>query len=475
MRKGFRLTAPAGVVTVGGVTESAPSPATTPSLGNGTKIGYAVGSLASGTFGTVPGFLLVIYLTDTLGVAAAIAGLAVAIPKFWDVIFNPIVGGWSDRTNSRMGPRRPWMLAGALLLPITFIAVFSVPQGVSPNVAAVVVAVLFLVAASAYALFQVPYVSMPAEMTSSYKERTSVVAFRIVALTLGILISGSLAPVLVEAGGGGYPGHTLMAIVIGLFMGVTMVIAVIGTRKAPRTSIPSGAANLMIAWRAARSNQFFMPLWGAFVLQALANAAMLATVPYVARYILDDPGASSILFVALVAPAIIVMPFWNWYGKRWDKRRGFVVGSLCYLVGAIGLAAAKVLPEAGIIALVALMGVGYAAMQLFPLAMLPDTVSVDEARTGQRRSGMLTGLWTAGETGAFAIGPGIVGLILGLFGFVSSSGGEGTTQSDMAINGIVVALALLPTIAMALSLWLISRYTLTEEVLEEELAAHPVP
>jgi len=152
-----------------------------------------------------------------------------------------------------------------------------------------------------------------------------------------------------------------------------------------------------------------------------------------------------------------------------------VVGSLCYLVGAIGLAAAKVLPEAGIIALVALMGVGYAAMQLFPLAMLPDTVSVDEARTGQRRSGMLTGLWTAGETGAFAIGPGIVGLILGLFGFVSSSGGEGTTQSDMAINGIMVALALLPTIAMALSLWLISRYTLTEEVLEEELAAHPVP
>ena len=72
-------------------------------------------------------------------------------------------------------------------------------------------------------------------------------------------------------------------------------------------------------------------------------------------------------------------------------------------------------------------------MQLFPLAMLPDTVSVDEAHSGQRRSGMLTGLWTAGETAAFAIGPGIVGLILGLFGFVSSSGGGGTTQSDSAL------------------------------------------
>lgn len=449
---------------------SDPAPAAADShLGTGTKVGYAVGSLATGAFGTVPGFLLVIYLTDTLGVAAAIAGLAVAIPKFWDVIFNPIVGGWSDRTNNRMGPRRPWMLAGALLLPAFFIALFSVPQGVAPTTAAVIVAVLFLLAASAYALFQVPYVSMPAEMTSDYKERTSVVAFRIVALTLGILISGALAPVLVKAGGGGYTGHTVMAVVIGLFMCVSMIVAVIGTRKAPRTTVPSGSANLVIAWRAARHNPYFLPLWGAFVLQALANAAMLATVPYVARYILSDTGAESILFAALVGPAIIVMPFWNWYGKRSDKRRGFVLGSLLYLIGVAGLLAARVLPEAGIVALVALMGVGYAAMQLFPLAMLPDTVSVDEARTGERRSGMLTGLWTAGETAAFAIGPGIVGIVLGLFGFASSSGGEGVAQTDSALTGIVVALAVLPAAAMAVSLALISRYRLSEEVLAREL------
>ena len=83
-------------------------------------------------------------------------------------------------------------------------------------------------------------------------------------------------------------------------------------------------------------------------------------------------------------------------GKRWDKRRGYVAGSLLYLIGVLGLLAARSLPSAAVFALVAVMGVGYAAMQLFPLAMLPDTVSVDEAHSGQRRSGMLTGLWTAG-------------------------------------------------------------------------------
>lgn len=441
-----------------------------PRLGNGTKVGYAVGSLAAGAFGTVPGFLLVIYLTDTLGVAAAVAGLAVAIPKFWDVIFNPIVGGWSDRTNSRMGPRRPWMLAGALLLPVFFVAMFSVPAGLSPTTSALLVAGAFLVCASAYALFQVPYVSLPAEMTSDYKERTSVVAFRIVALTLGILLSGALAPVLVTAGGGGYTGHTVMAIVIGLFMSVAMIIAVIGTRKAPRTAVPSGQTGLLLAFRTARRNPYFMPLWGAFVLQALANAAALAAVPYLARYIMGNPGAESILFAALVGPAILVMPVWAWVGKRWDKRSGYVAGSLLYLVGVLGLLGARGLPSGAVTALVALMGIGYAAMQLFPLAMLPDTVSVDEAHSGERRSGMLTGLWTAGETGAFAIGPGIVGLILGAFGFVSSSGGGGTAQSDAALNGIVVALSVLPAVAMALSLFLISRYRLTEDQLKRELA-----
>ena len=162
------------------------------------------------------------------------AGLAVAIPKFWDVIFNPIVGGWSDRTNSKMGPRRPWMLAGALLLPVFFIAMFSVPAGLSPATSAPLVAGAFLICASAYALFQVPYVSLPAEMTSNYRERTSVVAFRIVALTLGILLSGALVRCSSTQAVAVTRDTPLMAIVIGLFMSVAMIVAVIGTRKAPR-------------------------------------------------------------------------------------------------------------------------------------------------------------------------------------------------------------------------------------------------
>ena len=102
-------------------------------------LGYALGSIGTAAFGTVPGLLLLYYLTDELGVAAGIAGLVVFAPKAWDVVLNPWIGSRSDRTESRWGPRRPWMLAGGLALPPLFVLIFVGPS-TPPGLAAVWVA-----------------------------------------------------------------------------------------------------------------------------------------------------------------------------------------------------------------------------------------------------------------------------------------------------------------------------------------------
>src|SRR5262245_17618297 len=86
-------------------------------------VGYSLGSLATGAFGTVPGLLLLPYLTDDLGVASALAGVLVLLPKAWDVVFNPIVGRISDRA----GTRRPYLLGGGLALAVLFAAMFAGP------------------------------------------------------------------------------------------------------------------------------------------------------------------------------------------------------------------------------------------------------------------------------------------------------------------------------------------------------------
>ena len=158
-------------------------------LSRHTHIGYALGSVGTGAFATVPGLLLAYYLTDTLGVAAGLAALVVAVPKLWDVVALPVVGRLSDRAADRSGSRRPFLLAGGLLLPVAFVALFAAPPSWSPEASAVWVLIAFVLAATAFAVFQVPYIAMPAEITDSPTERTTLMSWRVAFLAVAILLA----------------------------------------------------------------------------------------------------------------------------------------------------------------------------------------------------------------------------------------------------------------------------------------------
>jgi Na+/melibiose symporter-like transporter len=430
--------------------------AATPRLSRGTHLGYALGSIGTAAFGTVPGLLLLHYLTDELGVAAGLAGLVVFAPKAWDVLLNPWVGSRSDRTAGRWGPRRPWMLAGGLALPPLFVLVFAGP-GAPPAAAASWVAVTFLLAATAYACFQVPYVAQPAEITDDPGERATLMSWRVAALAVGILLAGAGAPAVVEASGGGRGGHLAMAVFVALLLTGGMLGAVAGTRRAPTLTRVTGegrlGATLVLAWR---SRPFRVLLTG-FVLQALGIGVMLAGVPYYSEQVLGDPAAGSLLFGALVGPAILVMPLWLRVSRRLGKRTGLLLSSALFTVGAAALAAAGSAGSA--VALVVLVGVGYAGMQMFPLAMLPDVVAADEAASGQRRAGVFTGVWTAAETLGLAVGPGLLGLLLGVAGYVSSTG-EDAAQSGGAVLAVRLGFTVLPALLVLASLPVLARYRL---------------
>src|SRR5690554_6765296 len=155
-------------------------------------ISYGMGSVATGAFATVPGLLLLPYLTDTIGIGAAIAAVIVFIPKFWDVILNPIAGRISDRHQSPRGRRRPFLIWSGLALAVFFALLFAGPTD-SKLTGAVWVVLAFIACASAFAFFQVPFVSMPAEMTNDYEERTKLMTWRVALLALAILVSGGLS------------------------------------------------------------------------------------------------------------------------------------------------------------------------------------------------------------------------------------------------------------------------------------------
>ncbi|OLF16824.1 MFS transporter [Actinophytocola xanthii] len=419
-----------------------------------TRLGYALGSLSTGAFGTVPGLLLLPYLTDTLAVSASAAGLLVLLPKAWDVLFNPVAGRISDRTRTRIGPRRPYLIGGGVALAICFAGLFAGPTTSSTG-AALYVAGMFLLCATAFAFFQVPYNALPAELTEDPTERTRLTAWRIAVLAIAILVSGAGAPAVRDAVGG-TDGYRVMGVAVGVLIVVGAVGVFLGTARAPHTRVLPSVSSWGEVVQAIRECRPFRWLLGAFVVQAVGIGTMLAGVDYLARVAIGDKGVQPLLFVAFVAPALLVMPVWQRVSARYGKRTGYVLATLVFAVGALGLLGTRVLPVGVVIACAAVVGVGYAGVQVFPLAMLPDVISAEERRTGQIRAGLFAGVWTAGETLGLALGPALYGLVLAIGGYVSSAG-EDVAQPAGAVTAVVLGIGLVPAVFVLAGLPLLRR------------------
>lgn len=432
-----------------------------------TILGYAIGSLGTGGFGTLPGLVLVFYLTDTLGIAALAAGIVVTAAKVWDVIIDPVIGALSDRSLAVRGSRRPLMVLGSLALPVLFVLTFAVPAGVPPLAAGVWVLVAFLLTATAFSLFQVPYLALPAELSGSYDGRTRLVSARVVVLSLAILLFGAGAPELRDAFADEHLGYLVMAIAAGLLIGLGMLLSCLivprtAPRPAARTSI---AAHYRAALDALRRSQSFRVLLLAFLLQGLATGLMLAGAQYVANWVLGTGVA--LLFAALIAPALVFAPVWAVISRRIGKERAFVIASVLFAIAAASLLLLDLVPGPWVYAPVGLAGAAYAGMQALPMSMLPDVISHDAEHHGPGRAGVFGGAWTAGETIGMALGATVLSIVLAVTGYIESTAGQQVVQPDSAISGIVWGFSVVPALLIVVSLIVFARYPLRRADIDE--------
>ncbi|MFJ3090613.1 MFS transporter [Streptomyces sp. NPDC086838] len=441
------------ITETGGDRTAPPASARTGGPSRRVRFGYASGSLVTGTFTTLPGLLLLPYLTDTLGVGAALAGAVVFLPKAWDVVLNPFVGRASDRTRTRWGSRRPYVLWGGLVMALGFALTFAGPL---PGAAgAWFTAACYLLTATAFAFFQVPYVAMPAELADREEDRMRLVAGRVAVIGVAALVTGAAAPALVDAGGGGLAGHRYAgafgAVVVAL--GAVWVFA--GTRtagSAPR--VAADGPTLREQFAAARANPPFMALLRCVVLQSVATGVLLAGAPYFADHVLHDSSGVGPLVAAFVAPNLLTMPLWS----RLRGPRGYALASALFIAGCLLFLASPVLPQGAVLVTMALAGTGHAGQLLFLYAMLPDCVARDTARTGRRQGGVLSGVFTTAEGLGVAVGPFLYGLVLQLTGYVSSGTGDAAAQSLTARVGILAGFGALPALAAVAAVLLLRAY-----------------
>ncbi len=463
---------------------------------------YAAGSIGTGGFATLPGLVLTYYLTDSLGVTALLAGVIVTAAKVWDVLIDPVIGALSDRDLARTGSRRRLMVIGAVALPVLFALTFAVPSGFAPAAGALWVLIAFLLTATAFSLFQVPYIALPAELTGRYDERTRLLTWRVVVLTFAILLFGAGGPLLRKATGDPTTGYLLMGVVAGLTIGLGMLVSTAVARRGLRArsamaaagtsaaeeaelvaesvgdasersvaadaSTPGGGIrdNFRAAFESLRRSQPFRALLLTFVLQAIATGLMLAGAQYLATWVLRSEDAVTLLFVALIAPALFAAPLWGIAARRVGKEGAFAAASLLFAVAALSTVGALWAPGVWLYASVAVAGVAYAGMQSLPMAMLPDVISYDAQKHGPGRAGAFGGVWTAGETTGFALGATVLAVVLALTGYVERVAGQDVAQPDGALAGIVISFSIVPAALVVLSLFGLARYRLRRSDIE---------
>ena len=415
-------------------------------LGLPTQIGYGIGQIAGQIFRDVPSLLLLFFMTTVLGVAPAIAGTAIFVPKLiFGVGCDMAVGVFSDRWKRRIA-RRWWLLAGAVGAPLAMVLLFHVPEG-STTLRVAYVAGMFSLYMAVFASFSVPYLAIAGEMTDNPQSRTLLMAWRLVFTSVGVLTASAVAPAIVQAQGGGQAGYEAMALVLAAICPVALLIAffTIG-RIAPEAEQREQAVPLSFGQAVSvLAHPRFSVLCGVNIMQLAGMGMGYASLLYFLSYNMARTDALQVIggiIVAACAGIILAQPLWVAVAKRIGKRRGYIAGSVIYSLSYI------------IWAFSADAGIGFAYFLSFVAAlgnsgwtMLGFSMVADVAGEDGAHSGLYSAAWVASDKIGFALGGTLlVGLILSAFGFDAGRAVQGLPQSDLALTGVMFAFGFVPAL-----------------------------
>ncbi len=426
------------------------------------KIGYAVGDVGISISYFTVGFFFLYYLTDIIGMDPYLAGLAFFIGKLWDGVNDPLMGIISDRTRSRFGRKRVFILFGAVPFTLSFILLWMIPSGSAVWVQFMLAVLAMTLYATAYTVVVVPYMALVPILTEDYDERTQITGLRASLSTLETILGGSAA-LLLSSFANERIGLRLITILFGIFSLACLLIAARSVRGLEKES-PSSTIRMEYSW--ARYTEILkdrnvLVLMSVKLLGAVATGSLSAALPYFAEHVLGDPGKGTYGLAVYVAVSAFAIPVWNRLSRLYDKRRLLLVGN--------GMTAAVLLfmgfflgPETAgaFYAACVLLGLAMSSFLLIPYSLVPDLVEVYESQTGVRHESVFFGLWITVHQLGVSVSGLLLGFALGVFGY----DGSAVAQSTEILRAVRIGFGILPGLFFLLTALVLQGYGISREV-----------
>lgn len=454
-------------------------------IGLSEKIGYGLGDMSSSMFWKLFGAYLMLFYTDVFGISAAVVGTMFAVTRVWDSFFDPVVGAFADRTSSRWGRFRPYLLF--LAVPFGLIGVITFLTPPFDNTGKIIYAyVTYALMMMVYSAINVPYASLLGVMSPDPSHRNTLATYRMTFAYLGSFIALLLFMPLVNAfGGGDVNGPTrlwftapqfgwFMAVVVIAAICVVLFLACFALTKERVEPIKHEKTSLKTDFRDLVHNKPWWILLGAGVSSLVFNSIRDGATVYYFKYYVDETAVGNISILGLpfvlsgiylgvgqaanIVGVILAAPVSNRIGKR----NTFISSmALATLLSVIFFWFNK---DQLYLIFVFQILISICAGSIFPLlwSMYADCADYSELRTGNRATGLIFSSSSMSQKFGWAFGSAITGWMLAQFGFKANA-----VQSAETIQGIKMFLSILPAVGALLSLVFIYFYPLSESKMKK--------
>jgi Na+/melibiose symporter-like transporter len=461
---------------------TAPDSVKLPSLTQRELNWYAMGSLPGG-IGALGWSYLVFYYNQVLGIPASLIGLAALAVSVFDAVTDPVAGAISDRTDSRLGRRHPYLLSAALPSALIFYLVWAPPAGLSLPILMGWLLGLHLISRLVSTFYSVPYLALGAEVSSDYEVRTQIVTLRNIyfhagrALAGGVLLLVFLRPTLEYPNGQLNPaGYPRFGLVFAIITGLALLLSAWQTRSwiphlskaRPRTD--EGVRGVLSDFREALGYRSFRSVLFGSVSRHIAWGVSDSLGIYMATYFWKVD--TTILFIwgcGMFTGLFVGLPFWRRMATRYDKRPICMIGDACYfvffclpflfvLIGFWPARESSFFVPLYVLTTGFLAHFGIAATGTMMGSMLGDVTDQDELESGRRREGLIFGAESFTWKALTGLGPLVAGVVVDLVGLSAEVAPE-TAPPEVA-TGLGLAQGGVMTLCFALALFFISRYDL---------------